>query len=108
MHIGGAQQRIRWGPHRIGRNAGAMKLQGSQRSEGQAEKNVTYLHQEAAGTLLCMDQINRRLWRTCEPHGVFQYLSVCLWTRGHWLSDDAEESIWIAIAYGPCSRSAER
>lgn len=46
MHIGSAQQRIRQGPRRMGRNAGAMKLQGSQRSEGQAEKNAAYIKKQ--------------------------------------------------------------
>lgn len=71
MHRGSAQQRIRWGPRRMGRNAEARKLQSSQRIEGQAEKKCR-LHQAAAGSVLCMNHINRWLWRTCESHGIFQ------------------------------------
>lgn len=66
------------------------------------------LHQEAARALLCVDQISGELWRMCESYSVCQYLWVCLWTRGHLPSDGADESIWIGIAYGPCSRSVER
>jgi len=46
MHIGSDQQRIWWGPHRVGRNARAKKLQGSERSEGQAEKNAAYIKKQ--------------------------------------------------------------
>lgn len=46
MHIGIAQQRIRWGPCRMRRNAEAMKHQGSQRNEGQAEKNTAYVKKQ--------------------------------------------------------------